>query len=84
MKTAWRAMNALRWLLWFCFLGYCVHYAIYTASHIDRFGHLLFTTELTMFGLPIAAVIAGLMEQMLRYNAGIIRSPKDATVGFQR
>lgn len=83
MKFAYQGMRALRWLLWIGFLGYCVHYAIYPENHIDHFGHLLSSTEAVMFGLPIAAVIAGLMELMLRDKAGITRKPA-AAVGFDR
>lgn len=76
-------MRLLRWLLWIAFLGYCVYFAMSPQEHIDRLGRLLLSTEMMMFGLPLAAVLAGLMEQMLRDKAGIKRSPA-RTVGFER
>lgn len=44
-------------------------------SHLNNFGHLLFSTELLMFGLPLAAVYIGFFEMMARERAGIVRAP---------
>jgi hypothetical protein len=83
MKFAWLLMRALRWLLWAGFLGYSLHYVLYSASHLDRFGHLLPTTEMAMYGLSLAAVFAGLMELLLRDRAGVTRGdpPPAGTLG---
>jgi hypothetical protein len=39
------------------------------APHLTSFGHLTLTAELFMLGLPLAAVIAGLFQLMLRDSA---------------
>ena len=39
----------------------------------NQFGHLPFATELIIFGLATAAVFAGLLEMMMREQAGIPR-----------
>ena len=39
----------------------------------NQFGHLPFATELIIFGLATAAVCAGLLEMMMREQAGIPR-----------
>ena len=84
MKTAWRSMRALRWLLWISFFAYCLHYMLYSASHLDHFGHLFLSTEIAMYGLSLAAVIAGLLELMLRDKAGIVKSPRRGPEGLPR
>jgi hypothetical protein len=72
-------MRAVRWLLWAAFLGYCLHYVLNSASHLDHFGHLYLSTEIAMYGLSLAAVVAGLMELMLRDRAGVARAPVAAS-----
>jgi hypothetical protein len=84
MKTAWQSMRAVRWLLWVSFFAYCLHYMLYSASHLDHFGHLFLSTEIAMYGLSLAAVIAGLLELMLRDKAGIVKSPARGPEGLAR
>jgi hypothetical protein len=84
MKTAWQCMRALRWLLWVSFFAYCLHYMLYSASHLDHFGHLFLSTEIAMYGLSLAAVIAGLLELMLRDKAGIVKRPARGPEGLPR
>jgi hypothetical protein len=66
MSTVYQLMRYLRWMLWASFLGYCVHYVMHHSQHTDRFGHLSLTTEMIMFGMPLAAVAIGLFELMFR------------------
>lgn len=84
MKTAWLCMRALRWLLWVGFFLYCLHYVLFSASHLDHFGHLFLSTEIAMYGLSLAAVGAGLLELMLRDKAGIVIGAPRGPEGLPR
>jgi len=77
-RTAWHALRGLRWLLWAAFLGYALLYWLNPSSYHDHFGHLLLSTELVMYGLPVAAVFVGFVEMMMREKAGIVRVPPQA------
>jgi hypothetical protein len=48
--------------LWLMTVGYFVHFFLYRSNHLTPFGHLLTTTELRMFGLPLVAVFAGFLD----------------------
>jgi hypothetical protein len=39
----------------------------------NSYGHLLPTTEMMMFGLPMLAIFLGYMELMMRERAGLER-----------
>ena len=67
--TVWYSMRVLRWLLWIGFFAHSLYYVLNPAPHLTQFGHLTLTTELAMFGLPLAAVAAGLLELMARDRA---------------
>ena len=69
----WLGFRVARWLLWLGFLAYGAHYLIYPESHLDRFGHLVLSTELALFGLGTGAVFAGFLELMMRERAGVPR-----------
>jgi hypothetical protein len=62
-RLTWQAVRAVRWLLWIAFLGYSLEFVLNRESHLNNFGHLLFSTELVMFGLPLAAVFVGFLER---------------------
>ena len=66
--VAYQAMRALRWMLSIGFVGFCFHYLLEHAPHLDQFGNLS-NTELIVFGLPLGGVVAGLFELMVRDRA---------------
>ena len=63
-----------RWLLWLAWLGFCLEFAINREQHIGPLGQLVLTTEVWMFGIPVAAVTIGLFDLMMRDMAGMIKS----------
>jgi hypothetical protein len=63
---AYQLMRALKWLLWASFVGHSLYFMYDRAPHLTQFGHLTNATAFAMFGLSLAAVIAGLLELMLR------------------
>ena len=73
MKAAWVMSRFIRWGLWLATAAYYMHFFMKREDHLTPFGHLLTTTELWMFGLPLAAVFAGFIEMMLRERAGLPR-----------
>lgn len=73
MRAGWIAFRILRWALWLATAGYYLQFFMYRSSHLTPFGHLLTTTELWMFGLPVAAVFAGFFELMMRERVGLQR-----------
>ena len=64
--AAYQVMSVVKWLLWAGFIGYSLLFMYDRAPHLTPFGHLTLNAELFMFGLPLAAVIAGLFQLMLR------------------
>jgi hypothetical protein len=73
MKTAWMMFRYLRWGLWLATAFYYVEFFVNRDNHLTPFGHLLTSTELWMFGLPMAAIFAGFLEMMMRERARIAR-----------
>ncbi len=71
--VTWLILRISRWLLWVALFALSIHFNAYPESHLDAYGHLLLTTELTMFGLAEAAVFAGFLELMMRERARIPR-----------
>ena len=69
----WLFFRCLRWLLWLGFIAYSAEFAAHQSNHINRFGNLIPTTEAAMFGLPLAAVLSGFIELMMRERAGLPR-----------
>jgi hypothetical protein len=82
-KYAWIFFRYARWLLWLAALGYAIEFLLHRADHLNSFGNLLLTTEFWMFFLPLAAILAGCLELMMRDRAGIVTS-QTAKVGFDR
>jgi len=70
---AWLFFRALRWVLWLGTVAYYGEFMMNRGDHLTPFGHLLTSTELWMFGLPLAAVFAGFFELMMRERAGLPR-----------
>ena len=73
MKSAWLAFRIVRWGLWFAAGAYYVLFFLDRPDYLTQFGHLKTTTELWMFGLPMAAIFTGFLELLLRERAGIAR-----------
>jgi hypothetical protein len=79
--TGWVFFRILRWALWLATIGYYLYFMAGKESHLDHFGHLLTTTEIVMFGLPLAAIFAGFFEMMMRERAGIPRPTFSRAMG---
>jgi hypothetical protein len=71
--STWWSLRISRWALWFASIAYYLYFWIDPDRHLDQFGHLTYTTEAFMFGLPLAAVFIGYFELMVRERAGIPR-----------
>lgn len=69
--AVWRTLRSLRWGLWLGTIAYYAYVAMFRADHLNPFGHLLLSTEIFMFGLPTAAMFAGLLELWAREAAGV-------------
>ena len=69
----WLIFRAARWLLWLATVAYYGAFMNNRQDHLNAFGHLLPSTELWMFGLPLAAVFMGFFELMMRERAGLPR-----------
>ena len=72
-EVTWKLLRVSRWVLWIAFIGYCFYIHTFREVLNNQFGHLPFATELIIFGLATAAVFAGLLEMMMREQAGIPR-----------
>ena len=84
-RTASQLLRILRWLLWLAFLGYSASVWADRARYLDSFGQLVRSTEFLLFGLPMAAVVVGLLEMMMR-DRGRARSqgPARGTLNVER
>jgi hypothetical protein len=63
---AWQAARILRWAFWLGLLAYSVYFVSNRAPHFNSFGQLKHHAEAVLFGLPLAAVVAGFMELLFR------------------
>jgi hypothetical protein len=63
---AWQAARILRWAFWLALLAYSVYFVSNRAPHFNSFGQLRLHAEAVLFGLPLAAVVAGFMELLFR------------------
>jgi len=73
--TAYQTMRTLKWLLWIGFVGFSLHYILNRVPYVDQFGQLTISAEAIMFGLPLGAVVAGLLELSFRERAYPPRLP---------
>ena len=64
--VAWQAARILRWAFWLAFLAYSVYFVSDRTQHFNSFGQLKHHAEAVLFGLPLAAVVAGFMELLFR------------------
>ena len=71
--AAWLFFRGLRWLLLIVAAGYYVEVLIHLPNHLTAFRQLLNSTELLMYGLPLAAMVAACFELMMREKAGLTR-----------
>src|SRR5262249_1285130 len=65
-RHLWLFFRYSRWLLWLAWLGYCIEFVIHREQHIGAFNELSLTTEVWMFGIPLVAILFGLLELMMR------------------
>jgi hypothetical protein len=79
MIRLWKAVRIFRWLLVPIYAAYLIEFWINRPSHLDWRGLLLLSTEAAMFGIPLLFVFVGLMESMIRAQAGI---PRPRFFGF--
>ena len=68
--VAWRVARILRWAFWLGFLGFCLYFISDRTPHFSPLGQLAHHAEAFLFGLPLAAVIAGFMELLCRERLG--------------
>jgi hypothetical protein len=80
MVGLWMALRIFRWALIPIYAAYLIEFFINRPSHLDWRGLLLLSTEAAMFGIPILFVFVGLLESMVRDNAGI---PRARDFGFR-
>jgi hypothetical protein len=73
MKATWQVLRIVRLGLWLATAAYYAHFFVNRQDHLTPFGHLMTSTELWMFGLPMAAIFAGFFELMVRERAGLPR-----------
>jgi hypothetical protein len=71
--AGWLFFRCLRWLLWIATAALYAEFYIHRDDHLNSFGHIVPTTELWMFALPLMAVFAGFFELMMRERAGLAR-----------
>ena len=71
--VTWFALRVLRWLTWAAFLAYSLRIMLDKASYLDAFSRPLRSTEAWLFGLPVLAIVLGLLELMMRERARIAR-----------
>ena len=62
-----------RWLMTLAAIGVYVEFLAHRSQHLNSFGQLSLATEFWMFFLPLAVVMAGCFEMMMREIAGIPR-----------
>jgi len=72
-KTVWLLFRVVRIGLWLATVAYYARFAMNRQEFLTAFGHLQTTTEMWMFGLPLAAIFMGFMELMMRERAGLPR-----------
>jgi hypothetical protein len=70
--AGWLLFRCLRWLLWIVAAALYAEFFIHRDHHLTS-GHIVPTTELWMFALPLMAVFAGFFELMMRERAGLPR-----------
>jgi hypothetical protein len=73
-QAALNVSRILRWALWIAFVVFSGYYVFDPAPHLTQFGHLTYTTEAFMFGLPLGAVTAGFMELLFRERMTGVRT----------
>ena len=64
--AAYQLMRLVKWVFWVGFVAYAFYFVSNRAPHLTQFGHLTRTTEMLMFGLPLAGMVAGFAQLMLR------------------
>ncbi len=65
--------RAARWISWLSYLIYCIYFLSNRQPHLDQFGHLILTTELALYAIPVIAIFIGFFEMMTRERAGFAK-----------
>jgi hypothetical protein len=66
-------LRATRWASWLFYLLYCIYFLSDRKPHLDQFGHLILSTELALYGIPVFAIFVGFLEMMTRERAGLAK-----------
>lgn len=71
--VAWVLLRFSRWALVIATVLYSIEFVTNREQHINSYQHLMPMTEFWMFSLPVAAVVCGLFEIMMREKGNIPR-----------
>ena len=66
-------LRVTRWASWLFYLLYCIYFLSDRKPHLDQFGHLILSTELALYGIPVFAIFVGFFEMMTRERAGFAK-----------
>jgi hypothetical protein len=61
--------------LWLAVISYYFYFWIDSKDHFNQLSQLRLSTEVLMFGLPMAAVCMGFFQMAMRDRAGVRRHP---------
>jgi hypothetical protein len=68
-RAAYRSVRIIKWLLWISVIVFSIYFMRDRTPHMGALGSLTHQAEAFLFGLPLAAVMVGLLELMLRDRA---------------
>jgi len=69
----WRISRILHAALWLAVIAYYFYFWIDPKDNFNQLGQLRRSTEVFMFGLPMAAVCVGFFQMAMRDRAGVRR-----------
>jgi hypothetical protein len=75
--TWWAISRILHGALWLAVIAYNFYFWIDPKDHFNQLGALRLSTEVWMFGLPMAAVCVGFFQMAMRDHAGVRRPRTD-------
>jgi hypothetical protein len=73
--TWWRISRILHGVLWLAVISYYFYFWIDPKDHFNQLSQLRLSTEVLMFGLPMAAVCMGFFQMAMRDRAEVRRRP---------
>ena len=65
-KVLLQIARVFTWLLWAAFIGFGIDFIANRAPHLNSMGHLKPHAEALMFALPVAAVVMGFIQLMVK------------------